>query len=347
MIFSTCLIAGLCAPGESSSPVIAQDPARPSPETQIVLRVSDQFIQGLLGTRFDRDETVDTQVGRVGVLGTAHVTGKIHIIVHESPTESDFDVLVKGEVLSQLTATRRPVSVQTHGGAPFSARYRIVNKSDLFSAQPLTVDARNHFTLDEIRPFRRGPTGAIIRPLARPFVRRGLADGDYQANEEIRARMTPVLEAELDKLVVALNKIPPLVDQAHQLIILENKLPDERIQRYRAATKDHLLLSVGKPGHRIPDLPNLDREKQAPAELWIAVSKNAQKEDRQKFMLQNWRLIVPSLRDQIQSRSPELAKEVDEPLAQLLDEVHIEEMPGWHVLTFGPKVPLPKVESPE
>ena len=158
--------------------------------------------------------------------------------------------------------------------------------------------------------------------------------------------MTPELETGLGQLVVVLNKIPPLVEKAYELIIMENKLSPDGMRFYRAATKDHLMLSVGEPNQRIPNLPNLDKDKQAPLELWIGVARNASVEDRRKIILQNWRLITPFLRAQLQTRSPQLTKELDEPLAHLLEEVQIREIPGWHVLTFAPRIPLPAARTP-
>ena len=198
----------------------------------------------------------------------------------------------------------------------------------------------------QICSYRGGLTGALTRRIARPFVRRGLADGDSQADEKIRTEMTPVLETELGKLVVVLNQIPPLVKKAHELIILENQLPPDGVRFYRAATKEHLLISIGQPNQRIPSLPNLDKDKQAPLELWIGVARNASAEERRKFILQHWRLITPFLLAQLQRRSPQLTKELDEPLAHLLEEVQIHEMPGWHVLTFAPRIPLPGAQTP-
>lgn len=347
MRFSACLFASLSGIVATFLLGATQEPAKPLPETRIVLRVSGKFIQALVGVRFQRDEPIDTNVGGVEVEGVAHVAGKFHITLHESKTESDFDVIGSGEVLTQLAATSRPVVVQAHGVAPFSVRRRIVHTGDQFIAQSLTMDVKNHFALDNIRPYRSGLlTGALTRRLARPFVRRGLAEGDHQADDEIRTRMTQAMETELDRLVVALNKIPPLVKQAYELIILENKPPPAGVRVYRAATKEHLLFSIGAPDHRMPNLPNLEKVQLAPLELWIAVDKNALTEDRRKFILSNWRLIAPYLRNQLERRSPELTKEVDEPLTHLLEEVQIHEMPGWHVLTFAPKIPLPTVGPP-
>ena len=346
MKLSHCLSASLAAIVTPFLAAHAQEPGKPVPETRIVLRVSGKFIQGLLGVRFQRDEPIGENVNGTVVTGTARVAGQLHVRLHESNTESNFDVLVRGEVLSQLAATRRPVVVLTHGTAPFSACQSIVHLDDQFMAQTLAMDVRNHFTLDEIRSYRGGLTGALTRRIARPYVRRGLADGDSQADEKIRAEMVPVTETELGKLVVVLNKIPPLVKTAHELIILENQPPPDGIRFYRAATKEHLLISIGGPNRRIPSLPNLDKDKQAPLELWIGVARNASREERRKFILQNWRLITPFLRAQLQSRSPQLTKELDEPLTHLLEEVQIHEMPGWHVLTFAPRIPLPAAQTP-
>jgi hypothetical protein len=93
-------------------------------------------------------------------------------------------------------------------------------------------------------------------------------------------------------------------------------------------------------------LPNMDKDKQAPLELWIAVSKDALKEERRTLLLKQWRLIAPSLAVQLQRRSPELTKELGEPLARLLDEAQIHEVDGWHVITFAPKLHRATVETP-
>jgi len=88
------------------------------------------------------------------------------------------------------------------------------------------------------------------------------------------------------------------------VIILENKVPPGRVRFYRAATKEHLLFSIGEANQGIPGLPILDKDQEAPLELWIGVARNASAEKRRQFILQNWRLITPYLRAQLQRRSP-------------------------------------------
>jgi len=220
MKLSHCLIASLAAIVTPFLAAHAQEPGKPLPETRIVLRVSGKFIQELLGVRFQRDEPISENVNGIGVTGTARVAGKLHVRLHESDSESNFDVLVRGEVLSQLAATSRPVVVLARGTAPFSACQHIAHQDHQFMAQTLTMDVQNHFTLDEICSYRGGLTGALTRRIARPFVRRGLADGDSQADEKIRTEMTPVLETELGKLIAVLNEIPPLVKKAHPVTLL-------------------------------------------------------------------------------------------------------------------------------
>ena len=341
-----CLIALLATILTPCLAVHSQEAGRPLPETRIVLRVSGKFIQSLVGSQFQRDETISECIDGIAVRGTASVTGTLQVKLHESSSQGSFDVLVRGEIRSQLAATRPPVVVLAHGTAPFNACRTIVYQDHQFMAQSLTMDVQNHFTLDDICSCRGGLTGAITRQIARPFVRRGLAEGDGRADDKSRAEMTPVLETELGKVVFVLNKIPPLVKKAQELIILENKAPPLGARFYSAATKEKLLISFGEPNQRIPSLPNLEKDKQAPLELWIGVARNASAEERRKLILQNWRLITPFLRAQLERRSPQLTKEVNEPLANLLEEVQIHEMPGWHVLTFAPRIPLPATQTP-
>src|ERR1700687_3765209 len=126
MKLSHCLIASLAAIVTRFLAAHAQEPEKPLPKTRIVLRVSGKFIQGLLGVRFQRDEPIGENVNGIAVTGTARVAGTLHVRLHESNTESNFDVLVRGEVLSQLSAMHRPVVVLVHGTAPFSACQPIV-----------------------------------------------------------------------------------------------------------------------------------------------------------------------------------------------------------------------------
>jgi len=329
-----------------SLPLEAQPPGKELPETRIVLRVSRKFIQRLTGSRFQRDVPIDSNVDGMRVTGKATVTGKFKVTLVESDTDTDFDVVATGEVATQLTATRRPIMVQAHGTAPFTARRHFDHTADKFTASKPEIDVRNQFILDAICPFRRGLIGAATRRIAGPIVRRGLADGDREAEAQIRAELGDSLERELDKLALALNRVPPLVRQTHEVVIAELKLPKEGVKPYRAATKDHLLFSIGKPDRRMPTLPVLSTEICAPVELWIGESKDAGKEERRKFLLENWRLIVPVLMTQLEVRSPELTKEIDEPLAKLLEEVRIHVTPGWHVVLFAPKLEIPVLASP-
>jgi hypothetical protein len=158
---SRCLIASLAAIVTLFLAAHAREPEKPLPETRIVLRVSGKFIQGLLGVRFQRDEPIGENVNGIAVTGAARVAGRLHVRLHESNTESNFDVLVRGEVLSKLAATRRPVVVLVDGSAPFIACQTIVHQDHQFMAQTLTMDVQNHFTLDEICSYRGGLTGAL------------------------------------------------------------------------------------------------------------------------------------------------------------------------------------------
>ena len=334
------LLVGIALVSAASLPLLpstGQEPAAPQP-TRIVLRVATDFIQKLMGATVARDEAVQAMAGDTPVTGTAHISARFRLEVHESKTENDFDVVALGDIATQLTATRPTLFVDFHGDAPFLARRPIVHREGRFVGDAVTVEVRNRFTLDDIRPQRGGLTGLAIRSTTRPFLRRAVTDGDCQANDEIRRRMTQALTVELDKLAETLNQIPPLVKKGYDLLILEGATPPPGVQEYRAATPQHLLFSIGGPDRRIPDLPMLPRDQQAPLELWVGVSKNGFTEVRRNFMVQNWRMVTPYLRDQLLHRSPELAKEVAEPLERLLDEVRIQETAGWHVIALGPKI---------
>jgi hypothetical protein len=315
----------------------AKEPAEPVPETKVVLRVSRHFIHRLIGVGFKHGEPIDSTARGVMTRGNALAEGTIDVKLHESATESKFDLLVQGEILTQIASTRRPVQVCAHGVAPFRAARRIAFDGAMFTAEPLSIEVRNHFSLDEIRKARGGPAGPLARGLARPFVRRGLADGDRQAEDQIRTQVSQSLGEQTDKLLGALNKVKPLIEQGEKLLIEQKLLSAEGLHYYRAATKEHVYLSVGRPDHRIPTLPTLDESQRAPIELWIAKRKDG-REELALLFLTHWRDFQPLFAEQLRQRSPDLAKELDGKLEQYLKDVRVVEADGWHVVTFAPKL---------
>jgi hypothetical protein len=315
----------------------AQESAAPLPETKVVLRVSRKFISQLIGVGFKHGEAIDSTTRGVTTQGNALAEGTIDVKLHESATESKFDLQVQGEIVTQIASTSRPIQVYAHGVAQFSTSRRIAFDGATFTAEPLSIEVRNHFSLNEIRQARGGPAGPLMRGIARPFVRRGLADGDYQAEDQIRTRLSQALGEQTEKLLVALNKVKPLLDQGEKLLIEQKILPGEGLRHYRAATREHLYLSVGRPDHRIPTLPTLDESQRAPVELWIAKTEDRRAEVA-LAVLGQWRDFQPLFAEQLRRRAPDLAKGINGNLEQYLKDVHVVETDGWHVVTFAPKL---------
>jgi hypothetical protein len=71
----------------------------------------------------------------------------------------------------------------------------------------------------------------------------------------------------------------------------------------------------------------------------VGVSKNEFTEARRKFLVQNWRMVTPYLRDQLLHRSPEIARKLAVPLERLLERVQIREVNSRHGIAFWPKAP--------
>src|SRR5580700_4912158 len=93
----------------------AQQPAGILPETKVVLRISREFIHELTGKQFKRDAPIDKTAFGAKVEGSAHVDGTFDVKLQKSDNASDFDLLVNGEVLTQVVAAKRPVQVYAHG----------------------------------------------------------------------------------------------------------------------------------------------------------------------------------------------------------------------------------------
>ena len=317
--------------------VTAQEPEKPLPETKVVLRVSRDFIHKLTGVNFKRDEPFGSNTNGTQVAGNARVIGQFDVKLYDNEAGSDFDLLVSGEVRTQVTATRRPVDVFTHGFAPFTAKRRIVHKDGEFVGETIEIETTHQSSLDEIRPFRGGLIGRVTRRIALPTVRRGLVDGDRQIEDEIRTQVSKIITSETDELMTVINKIGPMIKKGEELLIAEDLLPKSGLHLYRASTKDSLLFSTGLPNHRIAQIPVLHPSKHAPLELWIARRDNS-KEKRLEFLLQHWELVTPIVDAQLARLYPEFAKSFEGKLYRFLNHVRIERVEDWHVVTFAPQL---------
>jgi hypothetical protein len=318
-------------------PADAQQPAKLLPETKVVLRISREFIHELSGKQFKRDEPIDKNALRAKVEGSAHVDGTFDVKLQKSDNASDFDLLVNGEVLTQVVASSRPIQVHAHGVAAFTGRRRIVFDGNAFTGRAIEMNVTYRSSIDQLRSFRGGLIGAFTRRIARPIVRRNLPEADRRAGNEIRTTLTTAMEKESDQLMVTMNKVGPLLTKGEEILREEKVLSVSSVQHYLAATEQHLYLSIGPPEQRIPKLPRLDVSQRGPIELWIAIKK-ASKEDLLHPVLQHWNLIKPFLLQRIALRSPELGK--------IIEQVQVESVEGWYVVTFAPKLlELPSIGS--
>ena len=332
MRFAPCVVvATLLLSGVSAQ---AQSPG----ETPVVLRISRDFVHQLIGIRFQRDQPVDANEGEVAVQGSAHVAGKFDVTLHKSENESDFDLTISGEIQTQLTATRRPVVVGLHGAAPFEARRRIVFDGHKFTGCAIQIDVANRFEMDDLRTARGRSFGPVIRSLAGPIVRKGLQDGDRQAETQIRTEVAKAIEEETDKLLKVLNRMEPAVVHAKELLAVKLKKKGIDIHVYRAATSEHLLLGIGGPKQTFPRLPELLPAQKAPVELWIDEAL-VNKDVRLRFLNDHWKDLKKEVHDQLVRRHPAVAAAVEKKVGESV-EIDIVHVPGtrWHVVTFKPRL---------
>lgn len=297
---------------------------KPLPETKVVLRISRDCLHELTGKEFQREEAIAKNMAGADVRGKARVDCKFDVKLRVSETESSFDLVANGTFATQMTATRRLVQVNLHGIAPFDARRRISFDGNAFTGREIDMQATHQSSIDGIRSARGGVIGAIARGAARKSANRNLPEGDQQISEEIRAQLTKALEEESDKRMAVMNsKVKLIVKEAEHLLREEKLLAATGTQRYFAATEHHLYMSFGPLDHCIPKLPVLEPAKAASIELWIA------KGDGVNLVVESWALIKPAVFQRVASRSPELAK--------MLEEVRVESVNGWYVATLARK----------
>lgn len=307
----------------------AQEPGKLLPETKLVLRISRDFIHELTGKQFKRDEPIAQNAMGATVNGSAHVDGAFDVKLQKSDSASELDLLVNGDVFTQVVATSRAVQVYAHGVARFIGRRHIAFDGNAFSGQPLEISVAYGSSVDQICSFRGGMIGALTRGIARPVLRRNLPEGDRQASNEIRTQLTAAIEKETDQLLVTMNTIGPLLKKGEEILHEEKVLSVSSTKHYLAATDQHLYMSIGPPEHRIPRLPSLAVSKRGPIEMWIAIEKPS-KEDLLNPVLQHWDLVKPLVLQRIGLRSPDLVK--------IIEQVQVESVEGWYVVAFAPKL---------
>jgi hypothetical protein len=310
-------------------PVDAQPPTGQLPETKVVLRISREFILELTGKQFRRDEPIHKKTFGAIVEGTALVTGRFDVGLQRSDSAAEFDLLVNGEILTRWTATSRAVQVYAHGFAAFQGRRRIAFDGNAFTGQAIDMGATYRSDIDRICSFRTGPFGELSRDIADPLARLRLPRADGQAENQIRNELSTAIEKDTDHLLLAMNKVGPLLKQGEEILRQEKVLSASSVEHYLAATEQHLYMSLGPPGHRIPELPRLDVSQRGPIEMWIAIKK-VSTGDSLTPVLKHWELVKPFVLQRIARESPELVK--------IVEHVQVESVAGWYVVRFAPKL---------
>ena len=159
----------------------AQEPTKSLPKTKVVLRISRQFIRELTGKQFERNEPIAKYSNGATVQGCAHAEGTFDVKLQKSANDIDFDFLVKGEVSTQVVATRRLVQVLGHGVAGFTGRQRVVFDGNAFTGQSVEINATYHYSLDRACSFRGGLSGSLTRGIALRTARRNLPEYEQEA----------------------------------------------------------------------------------------------------------------------------------------------------------------------
>ena len=306
----------------------AQEPTKPLPETKVVLRISREFIHELTGKQYKRDEPIAKYSFGTTVQGCAHVNGTFDVKLQTSAS-IDFDFLVKGEVSTHVVAARRLVQVHKHGVAGFNGRRRAVFDGNAFTGQAIEMDVAYHSGINQLCSFRDNLIGSLTRGIALRTARRNAPESEREAENEIRTRLTMALGNETDQILVTMNKVGPLIKKGEEILREQKLLSVSSVQHYLATTEEHLYLSIGPPEHRISTLPKLDMTKRGPIEMWIAIEK-ANKDDLRNSILQDWKIAKPFIVQRIGRNSPELAK--------TLEEIQVETVEGWYVVTIAPKL---------
>lgn len=323
------LVAVLLSLVAQSAPPPARQSTGELPETKVVLRISREFIHELTAKQFKRDVPIEMDFSGTTVMGSASARGTTEVEIQASENSCNFELVVNGQVTTELVATSRATQTHLHGFAPFKGRRRIVFDDASFLGQNVNLETSYHSSIDRICSFRSGVMGALARNLASSALRRDLSQDDLKAGDEVRARLTAEIIKESDGLLATLNKVGSMVKKGEELLRDEKLLSARSVQHYLAATKRSLYISIGPPQHQIAKLPRSRASEREPIELWVAIQKPG-KVDRLSPLLANWKIVKPFILPRIAQQSPETAK--------ILDEVQVKSVDGWHIVTFAPKL---------
>jgi hypothetical protein len=309
--------------------VKAQERTYKLPETNLVVRISREFVHQLTGKHFKHDEPIAKYTFGAMVQGYAHVGGTFDVQLEKNPAAIGFDFLVKGEVSTQVMATRREVQLHTHGIAEFTGRRHVIFDANGFVGQKPELDATFCSSIYQVCSFRRGFVGSLQRGIALTTATRNLPEANDETRNELRTRLTANIEKETDRMIAAMNKVGPLLKKGEQILREQKLLSVSSVRQYLATTEEHLYLSIGPPEHRIPSLPKLDGTKGRPIEMWIAIEK-ANNNDLNNPILQDKNIAKSLVLNRIRKGSPELDK--------IVKQIQVEAVGGWLVVTIIPKL---------
>jgi hypothetical protein len=287
------------------------------PEVTVVLRISRKLINELTTEKVQRTTPVHLHLLEAEMRGQALTNATGSVQFEPMANETGFVIELQGTTVSQTVIDRPPVQVFGSGRMTFIVRKRVAFEGVRFRTQPTTLEASFCSSVDGLAT-PPGLIGVFVRLIATPIVQRQAPLFAAAAFEEGKAQLVATFDEEVQQIIDDLNQVSPLEETVQKLF------PETKDWIYYASsTPTHLIIGVGPPQHRVPELP-VSEKTNAPIEVWIRARPQTQAMIQ---VLKLWRDANKQLRQML---PPSIGKALT-----FEGEIKTQTVKDWFVIQLG------------
>jgi hypothetical protein len=312
--------------GQGPRTSVAQEPSDQPREIRAVIRIEKQLIDDAVS----RKQVVaaipfNAKVVDFRFQGVIDGQGKLSMEMSTEDGQATFTIYGRGDGQTYTRGVHCPLAVRAGACGPFVSRTLVRYDGRKFSRVETIPSAEAHVDLDRVEGIHGRLPGRVVGRLARPIAERLIPRAEAQASAVADYLLKDFVDGLADEIVERINRDAPVQKSLNRLF---PDTPDWVFQM--SSDPRYLQAAFGPAGSPVPALPpNPTIIKDVRLELWLrSTTKEAQAlADLSKKPLA--RLLV---REYIESVLPELAA--------LTDEITVDGVGSWLVITIGP----PKAE---
>jgi hypothetical protein len=260
-----------CSATAGADVAASPDTRDPSPAHRVVLRLSEEMLNTLLGSQdVDRQTGVREVILGTAVYGQSRVTGQHRVQLAENGEQATFFLIFQGAAHSRTTGYNGPAIIYSRTITTFTATKQIVlEPGQGFQALPSQVTARSQTFVEGIDSTRGGLIGRIVRRRAARTEAALHAEATEIARQKAARRIAAALDRTSEARLARLNG----VSQFQNVAAAALSAGRSGQPKYACCTTPHYLqiaTSFGSGGSPI-ELPVEDASDAAgaPIEIWF------------------------------------------------------------------------------